>query len=82
MSYGVRIYSKETIEDFIKDYPEVEKILKKEGDWFEENLVVGFDSNLDNQPFSIIVERLIEEISEEAQDEFYELSPETFEYNG
>ena len=83
MSYGVFIYREETIKGFIKKYPEAKKILEEEGDWFDENLVVGFDSNLDNQPFSIIVERLIEEISEEAKDEFaYELPEETFEYNG
>lgn len=83
MSYGVRIYSKESIEDFIKNYPEAEKILKEEGDWFEGNLVVGFDSNLDDEPYNIIFERLSAEISEEAGDEFaYELSEETFEYNG
>ena len=83
MSYGVYIYRKEAIEDFIKDYPKAKKILEEEGDWFDENLVVGFDSNLDDEPYDIIIERLREEISEEAKDEFaYELPEETFEYGG
>lgn len=83
MSYGVYIYREETIKKFIKDYPKAKKILEEEGDWFDENLVVGFDSNLDDEPYNIIIERLEEEISEEAKDEFaYELSNETFEYNG
>ena len=83
MSYGVYIYREEKIKDFIKKYPKAKKILEEEGDWFDENLVVGFDSNLDEQPYNIITERLEEEISEEASDEFaYELLEETFEYNG
>ena len=83
MSYGVYIYREEEIKDFIKKYPKAKKILEEEGNWFDENLVVGFDSNLDKQPYNIISERLQEEISEEASDEFaYELSEETFEYNG
>lgn len=83
MSYGVFIYPKKIIEDFIKEYPEAKKILEEEGDWFEGNLVVGFDSNLDEEPYNIIIERLREEVSEEAKDEFaYELPEETFEYGG
>lgn len=83
MSYGVFIYRKEAIEDFVKNYPEAKKILEEEGDWFDENLVVGFDSNLDEEPYNIIIERLKKEVSEEAKDEFvYELSEQTFEYGG
>lgn len=83
MSYGVYIYREDVIEDFIKDYPEAKKILEEEGDWFEENLVVGFDSNLDDEPYDIILERLGEEISYEARDEFaYKLPKKTFEYGG
>ena len=83
MSYGVYIWRKETIENFIKDYPEAKIILEEEGDWFDENLVVGFDSNLDDELYDIILERLAEEISYEARDEFaYKLSKKTFEYGG
>lgn len=83
MSHGVFIYRKETIEDFAKEYPEAKKILEEEGDWFDENLVVGFDTNLDNEPYNIISERLENEISEEAGDIFaYELPKKTFEYGG
>lgn len=83
MSYGVYIYREEEVKEFIKKYPKAKDILKEEGDWFDENLVIGFDSNLDDEPYNIIIERLEEEISEEAKDEFaYELSNETFEYNG
>ena len=83
MSYGVFIYREETIKGFIKKYPEAKKILEEEGDWFDENLVVGFDSNLDEEPYNIIVKRLRKEISEEAKDEFvYELPEKTFEYGG
>lgn len=32
MSYRVYIYRKETIEDFVKEYLESEKILEEEGD--------------------------------------------------
>lgn len=35
MSYGVFIYRKETIEDFVKEYPEAKEILEEEGNWFE-----------------------------------------------
>lgn len=83
MSYGVYIYKEETIKKFIEDYPKAKKILEEEGDWFDENLVVGFDSNLDDEPYDIILERLVEEISYEVRDEFaYELSKKTFEYGG
>jgi len=83
MSYGVYIYKEETIKKFIEDYPKAKKILEEEGDWFDENLVVGFDSNLDDEPYDIILERLVEEISYEIRDEFaYELSKKTFEYGG
>lgn len=83
MSYGVYIYREETIKKFIEDYPKAKKILEEEGDWFDENLVVGFDSNLDDEPYDIILERLVEEISYEVRDEFaYELSKKTFEYGG
>lgn len=83
MSYGVYIYREEVIEDFIKEYPEAKKILEEEGDWFDKNLVAGFDTNLDNEPYDIILERLVEEISYEARDQFaYKLSKKTFEYGG
>ena len=83
MSYGVYIWRKETIENFIKDYPEAKIILEEEGDWFDENLVVGFDSNLDDEPYDIILERLAEEISYKVRDEFaYKLPKKTFEYGG
>lgn len=32
MSYRVYIYRKETIEDFVKEYPEAKEILEEEGD--------------------------------------------------
>ena len=83
MSYGVFIYRKETIEDFVKEYPEAKEILEKEGDWFDSNLVVGFDTNLDNELYNIILEKLGEEISGKARNEFaYKLSKKTFEYGG
>ena len=83
MSYGVYIYRKKIVEDFVKEYPEAEKILEEEGDWFDENLVIGFDNNLDDEPYDVILERLGKEISDKARDEFaYELSKETFEYGG
>lgn len=59
MSYGVFIYRKETVEDFVKEYPEAKEILEEEGDWFDSNLVVGFDTNLDNEPYNIISERVV-----------------------
>lgn len=34
MSYGVFIYRKETIEDFVKEYPEAKEILEEAGDRF------------------------------------------------
>ena len=68
MSYGVFIYRKETVENFVKEYPEVKEILEEEGDWFDENLVVGFDNNLDDEPYDIILERLAEKISYEVRD--------------
>lgn len=34
MSYGVFIYRKETVEDFIAAYPKAKEILEDEGDWF------------------------------------------------
>lgn len=37
MSYGVFIYRKETVEDFVKEYPEAKEILEEEGDWFDSN---------------------------------------------
>lgn len=83
MSYGVYIYREEKVKEFIKKYPKAKDILEEEGDWFDENLVVGFDSNLDDEPYDIILERLGEEISYEARDEFaYKLSKKTFEYGG
>lgn len=83
MSYGVYIYREEKVKEFIKKYPKAKDILEEEGDWFDENLVVGFDSNLDDEPYDIILERLAEEISYEARDEFaYKLSKKTFEYGG
>lgn len=83
MSYGVRIYPKESIENFIKEFPEAKKILEEEGDWFEENLVAGFDTNLDDEPYDIILGRLENEISNEASDKFaYKTSRKTFEYGG
>lgn len=83
MSYGVYIYKKEIIENFIKSYPKVKKILKEEGDWFDGNLVIGFDSNLDDEPYDIIMERLKDEISWDVRDEFaYKLSKKIFEYGG
>ena len=83
MSYGVYIYREEEIKDFIQKYPKAKKILEEEGDWFDENLVAGFDTNLDDEPYDIILERLGEEISYEARDEFaYKLSKKTFEYGG
>lgn len=83
MSYGVYIYRKEKLEDFIKTYPKAKKILEEEGDWFDENLVVGFDTNLDDEPYDIILEKLGEEVSDKARDEFvYKLSKKTFEYGG
>ena len=83
MSYGVYIYREEKVKEFIKKYPKAKDILEEEGDWFDENLVMGFDSNLDNEPYDIILERLAEEISYEARDEFaYKLPKKTFEYGG
>ena len=83
MSYGVYIYREEKVKEFIKKYSKAKDILEEEGDWFDENLVVGFDSNLDDEPYDIILERLAEEISYEARDEFaYKLSKKTFEYRG
>lgn len=83
MSYGVYIYREEKVKEFIKKYPKAKDILEEEGDWFDENLVVGFDSNLDDEPYDIILEKLAEEISYEARDEFaYKLSKKTFEYGG
>lgn len=83
MSYGVFIYRKEIIEDFVKEYPEAEKILEEEGDWFDNNLVVGFNYNWDDKVYNVILGRLENEISEEASDKFaYELPKETFEYGG
>ena len=83
MSYGVFIYRKKTVEDFVKEYPETEKILEEEGDWFDENLIIGFDTNLDDEPYDIILERLGKEISDKARKKFaYELSKKTFEYGG
>ena len=83
MSYGVYIYREEEVKEFIKKYPKAKKILEKEGDWFDENLVAGFNTNLDDEPYDIILERLGEEISYEARDEFaYKLSKKTFEYGG
>jgi hypothetical protein len=83
MSYGVYIYKKELIENFIKSYPKTKKILEEEGDWFDGNLVIGFDSNLDDEPYDIIMERLKDEISWDVRDEFaYKLSKKNFEYGG
>ena len=83
MSYGVYIYKKELIENFIKSYPKTKKILEEEGDWFNGNLVIGFDSNLDDEPYDIIMERLKDEISWDVRDEFaYKLSKKIFEYGG
>lgn len=83
MSYGVFIYRKEAIEDFVKNYPEAKKILEEEGDGFDENLVIGFDNNLDDEPYDVILERLGKEISDKARNEFaYKLSKETFKYGG
>lgn len=83
MSYGVFIYRKETVEDFIAAYPKAKEILEEEGDWFDSNLVVGFNHSWDDEPYDIISERLENEISEEAGDRFaYELPKETFEYGG
>lgn len=83
MSYGVFIYKKEIVEEFVKEYPEAKKILEEEGDWFDENLVVGFNHSWDDEPYDIISERLENEISEEAGDKFaYELPKKTFEYGG
>ena len=83
MSYGVCIYREEEVKEFIKKYPKAKDILEEEGDWFDKNLVAGFDTNLDNEPYDIILERLVEEISYEARDQFaYKLSKKTFEYGG
>lgn len=74
MSYGVFIYRKETVEDFVKEYPEAKEILEDEGDWFDSNLVVGFNHSWDDEPCDIILDRLMNEVSEKAGDRFaYEL---------